>query len=256
VVGAGLIAQRYSRSAELEADRYGTRYMHRAGYNPEGAVDLMDRFVALSEGRQESWLNGLFASHPPSRERVEANRRLAERLGADGEWGGDRFMAATRKLRANEPAYETAQQAREQIEAGNLDEAMRLARQARRAVPDEPRFLALTGDIHHAAKRSEQALTDYRQAAETEPGYFQHHLMIGLLEADAGNDGVARQALKRSIDRLPTAPAHLHLGHIERRAGNRNAAIQQYRIAAQSDSPSGEQARQALEEMGATSTDG
>lgn len=255
-VGAGLIAQRYSRGAELEADRYGTRYMHEAGYNPMGAVRLMERFVALSEGNRQGWLDGLFASHPPSRERVEANRQLANRLGTEGDWGREPFMAATRQLRANEAAYETAQEARERLNDGSLEEARQLARQAREAIPDEPRFFALMGDIHQAAKRPAQALTAYREAAEREPGYFQHHLMIGLVEAESGNDETARVALNRSIERLPTAPAHLHLGHIERRAGNREAAITHYRVAAQSDSPAGQEARQTLQEMGAANTGG
>lgn len=252
-VGAGLIAQRYSRGAELEADRYGTRYMHEAGYNPMGAVRLMERFVALSENNRQGWLDGLFASHPPSQERVEANRRLANRLGTDGEWGRDAFMAATRELRRNEPAYETAAQAREHLNDGALGEALELARQARQTIPDEPRFIALVGHVHRGAKRPEQALTAYREALEREPAYFQHHLMVGLVEAKLGNDEAARPALKRSIERLPTAPAHLNLGHIERRAENREAAIAHYRVAAQSESPAGQEARQTLQEMGAAS---
>ena len=58
-----------------------------AGYDPQGAVDLQQTFVRLSEGRRSDWLTGLFSSHPPSQERVDANRRTAATLPAGGITG-------------------------------------------------------------------------------------------------------------------------------------------------------------------------
>ena len=91
-MGAGLAGQltlmKYGREAELESDKYGMRYMSKAGYDPQGAVTLQETFVRLSEGRQSDWLSGLFASHPPSRERVEANRATAAGLAAGGRGPG------------------------------------------------------------------------------------------------------------------------------------------------------------------------
>ncbi len=76
-VGAQLLSQSYGRSAELQSDEYGMRYMSEAGYDPQGAIALQETFVRLSESRATDWLSGLFASHPPSQERVEANKRTA-----------------------------------------------------------------------------------------------------------------------------------------------------------------------------------
>jgi predicted Zn-dependent protease len=92
--GANLLAQaglaRYGRKAELESDAYGMDYMSKAGYDPQGAVDLQETFVRLSEGRKTDWLSGLFASHPPSTERVAANRAKAASLPAGGMEGNMR----------------------------------------------------------------------------------------------------------------------------------------------------------------------
>ena len=62
--------QKYGRDDELESDEYGMLYMSRAGYDPAAAIDLQQTFVRLSEGRRSDWLSGLFASHPPSQQRV------------------------------------------------------------------------------------------------------------------------------------------------------------------------------------------
>ena len=72
-LGAQLLTMRNSREAELESDHYGMRYMAAAGYDPNAAVSLQETFVRLSKepGGDGGRLATLFASHPPSEERVE-----------------------------------------------------------------------------------------------------------------------------------------------------------------------------------------
>ncbi|MFA6687462.1 MAG: M48 family metalloprotease, partial [Desulfuromonas sp.] len=114
-LSAQLITQKYSRGAELEADYYGMQYMARAGYDPQAAVELQRTFVRLSEGRQSSWLDGLFASHPPSMERVEANQRTAAELSRGGELGIERYAAVMQPLFRDQPAYEKYAQGRKAL---------------------------------------------------------------------------------------------------------------------------------------------
>ncbi|MEL0092727.1 MAG: M48 family metalloprotease, partial [Pseudomonadales bacterium] len=83
-LGSQILLQSYGREAELESDAYGMVYMVRAGYDPEAAVTLQETFVALSAGRSSDWVSGLFASHPPSEERVARNRDRAKRLNPEG----------------------------------------------------------------------------------------------------------------------------------------------------------------------------
>ena len=92
---------RNGREAELESDLYGMRYMAAAGYDPNAAVSLQQTFVRLSEqsGGSGGRLATLFASHPPSAERVEKNRETAAMLAAGGDLGRERYQAATAHLR-------------------------------------------------------------------------------------------------------------------------------------------------------------
>ena len=105
VLGAQLLNQKYGRDAERESDEYGMLYMSEAGYDPQGAIELQETFVELSEGRNEDWMSGLFASHPPSRERVENNRKTAAGLPPGGNMGEEKFLAETAYLRRVGPAY-------------------------------------------------------------------------------------------------------------------------------------------------------
>jgi predicted Zn-dependent protease len=71
-VSAGLtvILQGYSRQNEFEADYDGTYYMTKAGYNPEGMVQLFGKFQEMEKGRKSTTLDQLLASHPPTVERI------------------------------------------------------------------------------------------------------------------------------------------------------------------------------------------
>ena len=79
-------------AVEVQVTEAVRECMAEAGYDPQGAVHLQETFVELSKERREDWLSGLFASHPPSRERVENNRKTAAELPAGGELGRERYQ--------------------------------------------------------------------------------------------------------------------------------------------------------------------
>lgn len=97
-LGSTLLHFRYSRKAEFEADKYGMKYMSRAGYDVSAAVELQKMFLRLSEGKEASWVEGLFASHPPSADRVKANAKTADKLPRGGFVGEVEYQAKIRKL--------------------------------------------------------------------------------------------------------------------------------------------------------------
>ncbi|MCW8950504.1 MAG: M48 family metalloprotease, partial [Sedimenticola sp.] len=129
-VGANLINQGYSRGAELEADLYGMTYMARAGYDPMAAVGLQETFVRLSKDRKENWLSGMFASHPPSMERVEKNRETARRLAKGGELGRERYQKQIAALKKAAPAYADYSKGVEALSRKQSDKALALAQEA------------------------------------------------------------------------------------------------------------------------------
>jgi len=243
---AQLISQKYSRSAELEADYYGMQYMARAGYNPEGAVSLQRTFLRLSEGREPSWLEGLFASHPPSQERVDANLETAAQLPAGGEFGAERYRDALRETLAALPAYELYDEGRKALADKNTGLALDKAEQAIALVPGEAHFYALRGDARLVDKDYGRAITNYDSAIGRRDDFFYYYLQRGRAYEGQGNYDAARADLEKSLTYLPTAPAHLSLGQIEARRGNRAAAIEHYRVVAQGD---GEVARAAQSEL-------
>lgn len=244
-VGAQLVQQKYGRDQELEADHYGMKYMKLAGYDPVGAITLQETFVRLSQqegAKQQGWLDGLFASHPPSTERVEQNKRAVEELGRGGETGADQYAARMKALRAVEPAYKKYDQALVAARRKDFADARSLAEDATRLLPKEGRFHELLGEISLAQKQPKEALPHYQKAIDLNSDYFGSYLGAGVAQFQAGNHAQAEEWLSKSSQLLPTAPAAYYLGTIARERGDRAKAMEYYRAAAGSQSRIGEMA--------------
>ena len=245
-LGLQLITQKYGRDAERESDFYGMEYMSRAGYDPAAAVALQETFVRLSEGRNSNWLEGLFASHPPSVERVQNNRATLAQLPAGGERGEARYQAAVSRLMETREAYAAHDRGRKALVEGDTASALSEAEAALRIEPLESQFHALRGDVRSAQGRWADALTNYERAVNLNPGYFYPLMRRGLAYHQLRNDLAASNDLERSLELLPSAPALRTLGDIRLAAGERAEALELFRSAAQSDSPDGRAAAESM----------
>jgi predicted Zn-dependent protease len=246
MAGAGLAAQltmqKYGRDAELEADRYGIEYMKRAGYDAQGAVSLQETFVRMSTNKESSWFQGLFASHPPSQERLEANIRLAAKLPPGGEVGVDSYAAAMAQTMKAKPAYDAYDAGRKALKNRNADLALAKADEAIRLLPGEAHFHALRGDAFLVKKQLPAATEAYTEAIARNDGFFYYYLQRGLIAENKKQDGRARQDLETSVKLLPTGAAYYALGNIAKRSQNPDAARQYYAKAAGSEGEIGQAA--------------
>ena len=245
-IGAQLLTQRYSREAELEADRYGIEYMQRAGYDAQGAVSLQETFVRMNERKQSNWLAGLFASHPPSQERLEANRQRVAGLPQGGDAGVDRFRAALAPTLRAKPAYDAYDEGRKALARKQAEVALTKAEQAIRQVPDEGHFHALRGDAYLVQKKYAAATEAYTDAIQRNDSFFYYYLQRGLIAERERNDDAARRDLETSLKLLPTGPAHNSLGNIALRNRQYDAARRHFEAAAGAEGAVGEAAMQSL----------
>jgi predicted Zn-dependent protease len=243
-VGAQLLQAKYGRDDELESDHYGMKYMKQAGYDLQAAVSLQELFVRkFSAGTETDWMTGLFASHPPSQERVDANRRTMNELGGPGgNLGTERYEATMAGLKRAAPAYAKHEQALAAANKGDLATARRLAQEAAKMEPRESRFQGLLGDLALAEKNPRAALPHFQKAGELDPGYFKPLAQAGVAHYQLGNRAAAEPLLERSMKLLPTAPGAYYLGRLKEDRGDTAGAVELYKLVASSKSPIGEEA--------------
>lgn len=245
-LAAGLLSQKYGRDAERESDYYGMQYMSRSGYNPRAAVSLQEVFVRLSGKRSSDWISGLFASHPPSQERVENNKRTAAALPSGGELNRQRYQEKMAHIKRTKPAYEAHDKGRKALKDGDVQQALALAKKAIKMESREAQFHGLLGDALFAQERYRRVLPHYDRAITLQDRFFHYYVQRGVTHDKLGNAQAARADLERSTTLLPTATANNTLGDLAAATGNREQAVQYFRQAAGSQSPAGEQALKSL----------
>ena len=239
--GAALLSLRFSREHELEADHYGIDYMVRAGYDPKAAVELQETFVRLSGDKSTHWLAGMFATHPPSQERVDANRSMAVTLPANLYRGEDVYRRKMAFLSISKPAYAAHDEGRKSLEK-NPAQALVQAERAVRLEPREAMFYALRGDALKKLGRAAEAEHEYGEAIQRNGEHYAYFLNRGLTRSRLGNGAGAQSDLERSNALLPTAAAHFVLGTLARSANNPAQAIEHFKLAASSSSDVGKRA--------------
>lgn len=210
-LGGAMAMASYGRQDELESDHYGMKYMVKAGYDPRAAIDLQKTFVKLSEGRQPDFVSGLFASHPPSQERVNANKAHAAKLNASGVRNKAAYQRMIAQLKRDEAAYKTEKDAVKALKAKDFNKALQLSNKAIGIQPRESSFYELKAFALHHLKQNQASEAALSKAISVNPQYFKPRLMRGLLRDKMGNKVGARQDIAASYKILPTKAAKLYL---------------------------------------------
>ncbi|VAW97309.1 Putative Zn-dependent protease aq_972 [hydrothermal vent metagenome] len=215
-VGMALLTQKYSRDAESEADKYGIKYMVKAGYDPSAAVKLQETFVRLSEGKKPGWVEGMFASHPPSAERVAANKVLAKQYAKAGLKTGTKiYNRKIARLKRSKQAYEDYNKAGAALKKKNYKEATKLINKAIKKEDRESLFYAFKGDIFEVQKKYSKAIPLYDQAIYLNPDLFYFYLRRGTSYKALNKKAKAKKDLTKSMALLPTKQAQQALKELK-----------------------------------------
>jgi Zn-dependent protease with chaperone function len=105
-VGASLVALKFSRNQELEADRLGVAWLVASGYDPAGMLRLQTTLATLGDSRGSA----LFSTHPASDKRLAAVQRQLGELPPSSSASvkplveGERLAAAENTVRAEREA--------------------------------------------------------------------------------------------------------------------------------------------------------
>ncbi|GAA5315236.1 MAG: M48 family metallopeptidase [Candidatus Pelagadaptatus aseana] len=247
-LGAGLYQAHYGRDQELEADAYGIEYMILAGYDPAAAVELQQTFVRLSESRQSNWLEGLFASHPPSQQRVDANRQHAAAV-RGGIRNKAAFQRAMAQVNRDQAAYELHQQAVAAAAQEDFSKARSLTQQAIDKQPKEPLFWITKGRLALQNQTFKTANTAFTRAHQLHPEYFMPLLGKGIAGKHLKRYQQADQDLMASLQILPTQSAVYYLGETKLALGQKQEAIKYFQEAAKGGGNLGKNANAQLEKL-------
>ncbi len=224
-VAGSILDSSYSREQEREADRLGIDYMVKAQYSPKGAVELQE-FLAGKNGEGESqWLQGLFRTHPFSRERmrdnqyyIDSNYSWAMNNEAYASGAGD-FQRAMEPLRKTREAYGDYDKGREKEQARDLAGAIALYEQAVRKAPEQALLQSALGMAHLKNNSHDEAKKCLARAVHLDADYYESHLGLGYLYLKENNPALAREHLQKSMKLMPTLGSAFFLAESYEKTG-------------------------------------
>lgn len=235
-VSASLLTMKFSRNHESESDRLGIDYSEKAGYNPEGMVQLL---TVLKESQQvePSKFENLFSTHPLTAKRIEEAQQIIARRFPQLDtmqlaWNPERFEDATVQVRGAQDAYNTFDMAETARNEGRYPDALQLYGTAIAKKPDEALFYVGRGLTYRSMRQFDAARTDMQTGIGLSSDLFAAHYALGLTELDAGNPSAAASAFNTSSQLDQTDPyPYFFLGQIAESSGDSANAQTYYTFA-------------------------
>lgn len=244
-VGSQAWQAKYGRDHELQSDEVGMKYMAKAGYDVQAAVELQEIFVKLSEGKNAGFIEGLFASHPPSQERVNRNRQNAAKY-PGGVRNKDAFQRAMAQVTKDKKAYANYQKAEKLAGEKKYIDALAYVDQSIAEQPKENLFWEMKGQLLLQQDKTNEAVAALDRAVQANPKYFKPYVYRGIAYSQLGKNDMAEKDLLTSQRYLPTQIAAYYLGEVSLAKGNRAQAQQYFQQAAQGGGEIGEAAKGKL----------
>lgn len=248
-VGANAWNSKYSRDHESQSDKYGIKYMVKAGYDPQAAVELQELFVRMFDKQEPSWLEGMFASHPPSRDRVAANKAELAKYPKGGARNKEAFQRALAQLKQDKTAYINYEDAVKAAKAKQYDKALSLVDGSIHQQPKENLFWELKGKLLLQKDQNKEAIPALDKAINANPNFFRPYIYRGMAYKELGNRSFAERDLVTSQRLLPTQEASEQLGEIALAKGDINNARAYFQQVAEGGGEAGERAKAKLAQL-------
>ena len=230
-VTASLFENGFSRDQEREADWLGIDYMVKAGYNPEGAIRLQEYFYTqLEGGKNPMFVEGLFRTHPFSKERLDNARALIAQRYPDTvrnpnyTFNETAFQQATARIREVQKAYDISDEGDKLRKEKRYPEALAKYEQAIAREPGQASFHSSAGRVHLIRKDYPAAESSLRRALRMDEESFEPHFLMGVLRYQEKDYRGAIPELSRSMDLLPTKQGAGYLSKSYEAIGDRQNA--------------------------------
>jgi len=267
----------FRRALELQADYFPAlaglgNLLARAG-DDAVAMPLLRKAVQLQPGAYEGhFLLGSALNRLGKFEEARIELEQAAKLGGENEpqvfyqlaraWGGlgkaaerkaalARFSELTKKEKDNEELQRKAaawiDEARELLQAGDLEKAAARLELAREVKPGDATLLFRLAGLNFDLRRYDAAREYVQAAISISPSTWLYHYLLGLVERSTNHLTEARASLETAATLQPTeAPVFNALGEVLMQQGERQAAIAAFEKAVKL-APSDASFRQNLE---------
>jgi predicted Zn-dependent protease len=230
-IGAGALLASYSRDNEREADALGMEYMVKAGYGPQGMMDLMEMLQSLSKSKPGA-IELMFATHPMSDERYQNAVKNSQTKYASSQnlpLYRERYMDQTARLRAMKGTIEELQKGEQEVNREKLGDAEAHFRNALKQTPNDYAGLVMMATCQIIQKKPGEGLRYSEAAKSVYPQEAQAYYLSGFSKLQTRDFAGAHQDFNAYEKVLPGNPTTIFFkGFSLEGMGKKPEAAQEY----------------------------
>ena len=232
-MGVALLGLSYSREQERQADRLGTYYMAKAGWDPRQAIVMQKIMDSLNQNKP-GLLDRYLSTHPQSENRMSEiravirDKSLLDRglIQGDGVYAGrwERYLAHLKKV---DDAFEPYDRGTKLLADGKHREALDAAEEAIERRSDQAQFFRLKGDALLGLRQHDAAEQAYRKSLELYPRYVLANMGLGRVALHGENYPEAERQFETVVHGFPAGlNGHYGLGVARFQQGKYREAIE------------------------------
>ncbi len=235
MLGAQLYLTSYSRDHEREADEHGIWYMARAGYDPEGMVELHKLFRDMRD-RKPSAVEVWFSTHPAPSSRVSNARNRVQTVRSQVDIPKNHRVQGFQEhvvngLQKRKEAYDHMDQGVKALQNNRYDKAASKFRRAINEYEDESLFHSWLAITRIKQDQRPDAYRSIGRALQMRPELFHTRMSAGRVYMEGKDHRKSIEHFKKAKQIIEVVPViDFFLGRNYEKLGNRSKAIEHYRI--------------------------
>lgn len=191
----------YGRKDEHQADELGTKYASKAGFDPNGMIQLLELLKSLSD-REPTSVEEFFMSHPRTSERIKSVNGVISKLPPEQSKGiqnQSEYKSKISDLVEAQKAYDHYDKGEAFRLKGDYNSALSEYNQAIRLRKNIAKPYHGIGKVYHAQRKYSQAIEEYKKAISIDPEYVFAFNDLGVSLIAEGKSNEALDYLKKAV---------------------------------------------------------
>jgi len=229
-IGANLLALKFSRDQEREADHLGVQFAARAGYEPRCMISVFQKLREEEKERPPEWLS----THPLPETRIKEVAKLIEdlRIPRNLKRNSEEFKRIKAKLLQTKRSYEAYEEGKRLFYKNQRLAALEKFEEAIRLYPKNQIALAYASYIYLQEGNPKKALNYAESAIKIDPlllwGWYAKG--IALFKLERYEESI--RTLEKARELVETyGGTYYYLGRNYEALGRVKEAIENYRMA-------------------------
>ena len=229
-IGASLLALKFSRDQEREADRLGVMFAVKTGYDPHGLIETLKKFKKLEKDYPPEWLS----THPLPDTRIKELYKLINSMNLPPSLRKDsaEFHRIKRKLILTKKSYDLYYEGKKLYKKGMKEEALEKFERAIKLFPKNQIAMSYASAIYLEKGNFKKALKYAKRVSELDPYLLWGWYLQGIAYFKLKEYTKSIKALLEAKRRVPSyAGIYYYLGRNYEELGNVKKAVENYKLA-------------------------